>query len=169
MVAANRRQADGKLKQDEWKLPAPPTQFNGDGGLYSTAPDYAKFAQMILNNGKGANGASILKPETVAMMKANQTGKIAAGVLKTQRSLVSADVNLHPGGQDRYTYGFLMNETPYDRGRSAGSLAWAGIYNTFYWIDPAKNLAGVVMMQFMPFVDKAAMAVLGDFERAVYA
>jgi methyl acetate hydrolase len=169
LVAGSRRQPDGLLKEDPRNQPATPREFNGDGGLFCTAPDYAKFAQMILNNGKGANGTQILQPRTVAMMKRNQTGKIQAGVLKTQNPPLSDDVNLHPGATDRYTYGFLMNETPYSGGRSAGSLAWAGIYNTFYWIDPKKNLAGVAMMQFLPFVDKAAIAVLTDFEKGVYA
>jgi methyl acetate hydrolase len=169
LVSTYRRQPDGKLKEDPRTQPAAPREFNGDGGLFCTAPDYAKFAQMILNNGKGVNGAQVLKRDTVAMMKKNQTGKIQAGILKTQNPAVSSDVDLHPGANDRYTYGFLMNETGYDGGRSAGSLAWAGINNTFYWIDPKKNVAGVAMMHFLPFVDKEAIAVLTDFEKAVYA
>ena len=169
LVSVYRRQPDGMLKEDPRIQPPPPREYNGDGGLFCTAPDYAKFAQMILNNGRGVNGARILKPATVALMKRNQTGKIAAGVLKTQRPPLSDDVNFHPGAADRYTFGFLMNETAYNGGRSAGSLAWAGIYNTFYWIDPKRNLAGVAMMQFLPFVDKQAVAVLSDFEKAVYA
>jgi methyl acetate hydrolase len=169
LVSTYRRQANGMLKEDPRTQPAAPRDFNGDGGLFCTAPDYAKFAQMILNNGKGVNGAQILKPATVALMKKNQTGKIQAGILKTQAPATSDDVDLHPGATDRYTYGFLMNETPYRGGRSANSLAWAGIFNTFYWIDPRKNIAGVAMMHFLPFVDKEAIAVLTDFERAVYS
>jgi CubicO group peptidase (beta-lactamase class C family) len=65
--------------------------------------------------------------------------------------------------------GFLINTTPYPQGRSAGSLAWAGISNTFYWIDPKRSMCAVLMMQFQPFVDKEAVGLLGDFERAVYA
>ncbi|HXS29166.1 MAG TPA: hypothetical protein VN730_16035, partial [Steroidobacteraceae bacterium] len=57
----------------------------------------------------------------------------------------------------------------YPDGRSAGSLAWAGIFNTFYWIDPRKDLCAVIMMQFLPFVDEQAVGLLRDFERAVYA
>jgi CubicO group peptidase (beta-lactamase class C family) len=48
-------------------------------------------------------------------------------------------------------------------------MAWAGIANTYFWIDPRKDVAGVIMMQYLPFADKEAIAVLGDFERAVYA
>jgi methyl acetate hydrolase len=64
---------------------------------------------------------------------------------------------------------FLINTTPYEGGRSAGSLAWAGIDNTFYWIDPRRGMCAVLMMQFLPFVDKDAVAVLNEFERAVYS
>jgi methyl acetate hydrolase len=76
---------------------------------------------------------------------------------------------MHPGAADKYTFGFLMNPTPYEGGRSAGSLAWAGIDNTFYWIDPKRGVCAVIMMQFLPFVDPQAVGLLGDFERAVYA
>jgi len=65
--------------------------------------------------------------------------------------------------------GFLINTTAYQGGRSAGSLAWAGIFNTFYWIDPKRSRCAVLMMQFLPFVDKDAVGLLGDFERAVYS
>ena len=62
-----------------------------------------------------------------------------------------------------------MNPIAYAGGRSAGSLAWAGINNTFYWIDPKRSLCAVVMMQFLPFVDREAVGLLSDFEHAVYA
>ena len=74
-----------------------------------------------------------------------------------------------PGVTDGFTYGFLINKTAYPGGRSAGSLAWAGIENTFYWIDPKRSLCAVIMMQFFPFVDKEAVGLLSDFEKAVYA
>ena len=53
--------------------------------------------------------------------------------------------------------------------RSAGSLGWAGINNTYYWIDPRRSLCGVIMMQFLPFADKDAVALLSDFEHAAYS
>ena len=77
-------------------------------------------------------------------------------------------MDLHPGATDKWGLGFLINTTPYPGGRSAGSLAWAGIANTFYWIDPKRGICATIMMQFLPFVDKEAVGLLGDFERAVY-
>jgi CubicO group peptidase (beta-lactamase class C family) len=138
--------------------------------LYSTAGDYVKFMQMILGRGKGANGAQVLQAKTVDMMTKNQIGALSAGKLKTARPNISSDVDFHPGAKDGFGFGFLINATDYPGGRrSAGSLAWGGVANTYFWIDPHKSVAGVLMMQFLPFADQEGLAVLGDFERAVYA
>ena len=168
LVTGYARQDDGTLKPNPRAIPEKPAEFNGGGGLYSTTADYVRFMQMILRHGSGPRGEPILKPETMARMCSNQIGQLTAGRLKTQRPAVSRDVNLHPGASDRWGLGFLINTTPYAGGRSAGSLAWAGVFNTFYWIDPARQLCAVIMMQFLPFVDEQAVAMLGDFERAVY-
>ena len=169
LVSAYGRHDGGPLMERPRAMPAPPKDFNGGGGLYSTAGDYLKFTQMILRRGRGAHGERILHPKTVAMMSANQTGMLPAGRLTTQNADTTSDVDLHPGSDDRYTFGFLMNPVGYAGGRSARSLAWAGIYNTFYWIDPKRDLSAVIMMQFLPFVDKEAVGMLSDFEHAVYA
>jgi methyl acetate hydrolase len=169
LVGSSRRQPDESLKGDPRNMPVPPKAFNGGGGLFSTAPDYVHFMQMILKHGRGPNNAQILQPKTVAMMTTNQIGDLSAGKLKTFRPAISSDVDFHPGVTDGFTYGFLINKTAYPGGRSAGSLAWAGVENTFYWIDPRRSLCAVVMMQFFPFVDTQAVGLLGDFEKAVYA
>jgi CubicO group peptidase (beta-lactamase class C family) len=103
------------------------------------------------------------------MMSANQIGPLGAGKLKSAQPAVSSDVDFHPGFTDKFGFGFLINTTAYPGGRSAGSLAWAGINNTFYWIDPSRQLCAVIMMQFLPFVDRQAVGLLGDFEKSVYA
>ena len=62
--------------------------------------------------------------------------------------------------------------TPFPRragGPSAGSLAWAGLYNTYYWIDPHRNICGVIMMQLLPFADREAVGLLNDFQHALYS
>jgi CubicO group peptidase (beta-lactamase class C family) len=165
----HRRPKDGALTENPRKLPKPPKAFNGGGGLYSTAPDYVRFMQMILRRGHGPNGQQILQASTVDMMATNQIGELSAGKLKSVRPDISSDVDFHPGFKDGFGFGFLINSKAYEGGRSAGSLAWAGVANTYFWIDPRKDVAGVIMMQFLPFADQEALAVLGDFERAVYA
>jgi CubicO group peptidase (beta-lactamase class C family) len=171
LVSAYRRQPDGALKQDERRLPTPPREYNGGGGLFSTCGDYVRFMQMILRHGARDGSTSrgeILTARSVTLMSTNQIGGIRAGILKTANPAVSADGDFHPGFTDKYTLGFLLNPEPYEGGRAAGSLAWAGIFNTFYWIDPTRDRCAVIMMQFLPFVDKEAVGMLRDFERAVY-
>jgi methyl acetate hydrolase len=163
-----RQPPSGMLVENPRTLPAPPKAFNGGGGLYSTAGDYVRFMQMILRRGQGPNGAPILQPKTVDMMATNQIGKLRAGKLKTERPNISSDVDFHPGFKDGFGFGFLINSTAYDGRRSAGSLAWGGVANTYFWIDPHKGVAGVLMMQYLPFADQEALAVFSDFERAVY-
>jgi CubicO group peptidase (beta-lactamase class C family) len=158
-VTRYERQADGALKQNERKQPNPPAAFNGGGGLYSTAADYVRFMQAILNRGEG-----ILKPKTVDSMMTNQIGALTAGKMRSYQPARSADVDIQPGHTEKWGYGFLINTTAYDGGRSAGSLAWAGLYNTFYWIDPKRHLCATILMQFLPFVDKEAVGLLADFE-----
>ena len=150
-------------------MPKPPQTFGGGGGLLSTTADYTKFMQMILGKGVGLNKARILSEKTVEQMSVNQIGDLTAGKMKSFDAQSSADVDMQPGFTEKWGLGFLINTTPYEGGRSAGSLAWAGIWNTFYWIDPKRKICAVIMMQFLPFVDKEAVGLLGDFERAVYA
>ena len=169
LVSKYDRQPDGTLKEEPRTPPAAPSDFNGGGGLYSTAGDYVKFMQMILRHGRSAEGKQILQPKTVDLMASNQIGELDAGRLKTQMPELSSDVDVHPGATDKWGLGFLINTVPYPGGRSAGSLAWAGIWNTFYWIDPKRQICAALMMQFLPFVDKQAVGMLGDFERSVYA
>lgn len=169
LVNGYERQADGSLKEDTRTLPGPPKFFNGGGGLYSTVGDYVRFMQMILRRGRTSEKQQILSAKTVEMMSSNQIGELGAGKLKTTRPAVSSDVDFHPGFTDKFGFGFLINTTAYSGGRSAGSLAWAGIANTYYWIDPRRGICAVLMMQFLPFADREGLGLLGDFERAVYA
>ena len=169
LVSQSRRQDGGPLQEVPRTLPAKPAAYNGGGGLSSTAPDYIKFMQMILRYGRSGVRDEILTAKSVEMMSMNQIGDLGAGKLKTFQPNLSSDVDVHPGAVDKWGLGFLINTVAYPGGRSAGSLAWAGVYNTFYWIDPSRGICAVILMQFLPFVDKEAVGLLGDFERSVYA
>ena len=137
--------------------------------MYSTTGDYVRFMQMILGKGRGSNKVRILRQKTVESMEVNQIGSANAGKMKSSRRNMSSDVDIQPGATEKWGLGFLINTTAYEGGRSAGSLAWAGIFNTYYWIDPKRSLCAVLMMQYLPFVDKEAVGLLDDFERAVYS
>ena len=164
LISSWRRRGDGSWKEDPRQLPPPPTAFTGGAGLYSTIADYTRFLQMILRGGEG-----ILQSSSLALMATNQVGAGTPGKMKTCIPEQSADVEFHPGATDGFGLGFLINEQAYPGGRSVGSLAWAGLKNTFYWIDPPRGICAVIMMQYLPFADPAAMAVLDTFERAVYS
>ena len=169
LVTRYERDSTGVLMPNHRAQPLAPKSYNGGGGLYSTVADYVRFMQMILGGGRGVNGARIVSTATVKAMSTNQIGGLTAGKMKSFTPMQSSDVDIQPGHTEKWSLAFLLNTTKYDGGRSAGSLAWAGLYNTFYWIDPARNLCAVIMMQYLPFVDNEAVGMLGDFERAVYS
>jgi CubicO group peptidase (beta-lactamase class C family) len=167
LVTVHQRKPDGSLEPTP--APDPPWRefWSGGGGLYSTGRDYLVFLQMLLNQGR-FNGAQLLRPETVALMGRNQIGDINAGILKTAMPQRSNDVDFFPGIPCKWGLGYMINTEPGPNGRSAGSLTWAGLYNTYYWIDPQKRVAGVILTQILPFADHKAVRLYGEFESAVY-
>jgi methyl acetate hydrolase len=168
VVALHQRQDDGSFLEPPPQPFTPVRFFSGGGGLYSTASDYLKFDRMLLGGGKLGN-KRILRSETVDQMSRNQIGDL---VLVELRSLVpqfAKDPSRIPGSLDKFGLGLAINTKPIEGGRSQSSLAWAGIYNTFFWIDPPRKTCAVIMMQILPFSDDAAYSVVEHFERAVYA
>ena len=153
------RGEDGSLAPIPFELEQNPEFHMGGGGLYGTAADYIKFTQMILNKGRG-NGNQLLKPETVALMGQNHIGDLTMGKMTTMAPMYTNDVDLYPDIVKKWGLSFLINTAKTAEGRSAGSLAWAGLANTYFWIDPARNVAGVILMQLLPFVDAKAWKLL---------
>ena len=138
----------------------------GGGGLASTAEDYGRFMRMLLNGG-ALDGARVLKAETVALMGQNHIGAVSVPALKSALPR-SADFTFIDDGKDKWGLGFLITVNQVEGKRSPGSLSWGGINNTFFWIDPSRGVAGVIMMQYLPFADAKALAVYDIFERGAY-
>ena len=161
------RGEDGGLEPMDLILEQEPEFEMGGGGLYSTVGDYLKFVRMILNKGK-ANGTQVLKPETIAAMSANQMGANRVVELKTAMPPFSRDAEFFPGMQKTWGLTFMINEAQAPTGRSAGSLAWAGLANSFYWIDPVKGIGGAYLSQVLPFVDVKSLPLYLEFEKTVY-
>jgi CubicO group peptidase (beta-lactamase class C family) len=138
----------------------------GGGGLASTASDYGRFMRMLLNGGE-LDGVRVLKAETVALMGQNQIGAVSVPALKTALPR-SADFTFIADGRDKWGLGFLITTDQVPGKRSPGSLSWGGLYNTFFWIDPTRGVAAVIMMQYLPFADAKALAVYDVFERGAY-
>jgi len=160
------RSADGRLLPQPFEKPIVAKVFSGGGGIYSTAPDYLTLLQALLNGGS-FRGTTILRPKTVALMSTNQIGDIEVGILRTANPALSNDVDFFPGVHLRWGLGHMINVDAVPDGRSAGSLTWAGLFNTYYWIDPAKRIAGVIMMQILPFADQQALQAYRQFERGI--
>ncbi len=141
---------------------------NGDGGLHSTAADYMKFVQMFLNSGLAHDGARLLSEESVRLMGQNHTGNVR---VELQPAALPAWTRPFPLGAGRDTFGLGFQVTgAHDRPdmRRPGSMSLAGIFNTEFWIDPESGIGAVLLMQYLPFYDDAAIATLQGFERRVY-
>jgi CubicO group peptidase (beta-lactamase class C family) len=163
MVTMHQRQADGSLTPIPPYSSRTPEFFSGGGALYSTLNDYQKFMRMLLSGGAG-----LLSPETIAAMSSNQIGSLRAGAIPSANPGVIAPLDVFPGMDTKWGLGFLINPAPVPLGRSAGSIAWSGLANTYFWIDPAKGLAALILMQLLPAGDPAAIRALVGFEMAVY-
>jgi methyl acetate hydrolase len=170
LVSVHARKPDGALDPIEFGIPQEPEFFMGGGGLYGTARDYLAFLQMLMHGGE-FNGARILRAETVAEMSKNHIGDIKIEILKTAAPALSPDVDLpaaFPGQDLKWGLSFLINPQQGPAGRSAGSLSWAGLANTYFWVDPSKRVAGVIFAQILPFVDPRVMNLYAQFEGGVY-
>jgi methyl acetate hydrolase len=168
LVGMHARGEDGTLAPLPFELEQDPEFHMGGGGLYGTAGDYIKFCQMLLNKGKG-NGNQVLKPETIALMSQNHIGELVMTKMTSVAAIYTNDVDLYPDIVKKWGLSFMINTAMTPEGRSAGSLAWAGLANTYFWIDPDRDVAGVILMQLLPFADKKCLEAFAGFERGIYA
>ena len=164
------RVVDGKRQeQPKQNIPSTPTApYRGDGGLYSTAHDYGLFMRMLLNGGKLGN-ARIISERSVKLMGENHTGDVVVSQQPAANPALTKPFPLG-AGQDKFGLGFQITAksdgaTKY---RSPGSMSWAGLFNTEFWVDPQKGIGGVMLMQFLPFYDDGAIRTLQEFEATVY-
>ena len=167
-ASGHRRMPDGSLIAEPRERIIARRQFSGGGGIYSTAEDYLTFIRTLLAGG-AHGGVRILRPDTVAQMGRNQIGKLDAGRLRTTAPQLSNDVDFFPGISLKWGFGHMINMQPVPERRSAGSLTWGGLLNTYYWIDPQKRIAAIFLTQVLPFADDRALSVYAQFERAIYA
>ena len=140
----------------------------GDGGLHSTAADYVKFMQMFLNDGRAPDGTRLLSEASIELMGQNHTGRVRVELQPAANAALTRPFPLG-AGRDTFGLGFQITGAHDDpSSRSPGSMSWAGIFNTEFWIDPARGMSGVLLMQYLPFYDEAAIQTLQGFEQRVY-
>jgi methyl acetate hydrolase len=167
LAKIHQRGGDGQLTPLalEWR-PQPDFEAGG-AGLYGTAGDYLKFIRMLLNRGQ-ADGRALLKPETVALMSQNQIGELKVLPVRSAAPTLTNDFQLPPDNPHKWGLSFMINTKPLPTGRAAGSLMWAGLANSYYWIDPSSGIGGVYMTQILPFLDVQSFPLFMGFEYAVY-
>ncbi len=163
LAKVHQREAGGGLAVTPFETNQDPEFEPGGGGLYSTAGDYLRFMRMILGRGAG-----LLRPETVELMSRNSIGDLRVVKLPAVRAALSCDAEFFEGVPKTWGLTFMINEADAPTGRPAGSLAWAGLGNTYFWIDPKNGIGGVHMAQVLPFVDSKALAGFYAFEKVVY-
>ena len=164
-VVSTHSLVNGQLNEN----PVPDTvqsAVRGDGGLYGTAPDYIRFLQMLLNKGE-FDGQRLLSEQSVDAMISNQIGGLVAETQVSTNPALSLDFPAPRSG--KFGLGFLLTVSNDDNPdlRAPGSYTWAGIFNTHFWGDPDREIAGVLLMQQLPFYDTEAMAVYQGFEERV--
>lgn len=160
-ITIQRRLPDGTLRAAPMVVPDHLPFMAGGGGLHSTAADYMKFLQAILSG-------SILGPAMFDEMTRPQTGDINMVPMLAAVPEMSCDVHLYPDMEVKWSLGFMMNMQQTAEGRSAGSLAWAGLCNSYYWVDLRRGVCGVFMAQVLPFADPATLGAFAAYEAAVY-
>jgi len=169
LAVIHQRGADGSLTPlPDMQLPPDPEIHMGGHGLYASIGEYMKFIRMWLNDGAGPHGR-VLKQETVAAavrngLEGNQTVVMLPGVIAE----LSNDAEFFPGLKKSWCYTFMLNDEDAPTGRPAGSLGWAGLANTFYWIDRKNGFGGYWATQILPFGDPTSFVGYMNFETAAY-
>jgi CubicO group peptidase (beta-lactamase class C family) len=162
------RGEDGVWAPSEFELPEQPDWWAAGHGLYSTPRDYLRFQEMLLHDGQAPDGPRILAAETVAAAFADQLGGLRVPErLPTADPASAAELELGPG----YTWGHGLLVNTYDepRRRRAGTGAWAGLFNSHFWVDRAAGVTGAIYSNCLPFLEPGAAATYLAFERMVYA
>jgi methyl acetate hydrolase len=168
LAVIHARLPDGGLAPLDLEIPQDAEVDMGGHALYGTCGDYLKFVRMMLNGGQGEKGR-VLKAETVEAMSKNQL----EGGMEVP-SITSADLSLSnhfplpPDNPHFWSLAFLINSKPLPTGRKAGSLMWAGLANSYYWIDPTSGIGGVYLSQILPFGDIKSLPLFFEFEATAY-
>jgi CubicO group peptidase (beta-lactamase class C family) len=123
---------------------------------------------MLLGGGQ-LDGVELLRPESVAELGRNQIGALDAGRMRTTSPEGSNDIDLDPGAPLGWGLGGVVYSRDAPGGPGAGSWGWAGIQNTYFWVDPPRRVGGLLLTQILPFGDRAVLDLLAEFQRGVYA
>ena len=139
----------------------------GGGGLWSTLEDYLKFLTLFLDK-EQISSSLFYKKEITDKMLTNQIGELAVTSLKSFNKSLTLDYDIYPNIKKKWGYGLLLNIDPLEGRRSQGSASWAGVFNTYFWIDKKKGIAAAILMQSLPCYDPSALKAFEEFEKIIY-
>jgi methyl acetate hydrolase len=166
-VAVHVRGPDGDWIATDVDFSQEPDYWAGGHGLYSTPREYLAFQRMLLGGGT-LEDARVLQASTVEEAFANQIGALDfPPEISRVDPTATADFNVGPGF--KFGLGLLLNSEAQPGRRAAGSGAWAGIFNTHFWVDRATGITGAIYTQTLPFVEPRVFQVYVDYEAALYA
>jgi CubicO group peptidase (beta-lactamase class C family) len=167
VVTLQKREKHGGFSERD-NPPAIQSRGRGDDGLLSTVGDYLSFLQLFLKRGRRGS-TQLVREETIDQMMTNQIGDAFVELTVAVQSSLAEP--FPPGaGKDKFGFGFQIETAPSDPElRGPGSSSWSGVFNTYFWVDPRKDIAAVVLMQFLPGNDRKAMDLFRGFERRLYA
>ena len=170
-VTVMARAAEGLVKLPSFQ-PTPMEKgsmphYSGGGGLSSTVADYGRVLQMLLNGGS-LHGKTLLKPETVDSMFQNNIGDIQPVALATVMPTLSNTADMSFGDEVTFGLGLLIHTDGIDGGRKPNTGSWAGLFNSYYWVDREAGTYGIFGTQVLPFYDGVAIETLLELEQAVY-
>jgi len=168
LAKIHHRADDGSLVAGDLEIVQDPEHEMGGGGLYGTVGDYMRFIRMMLNQGRADGGAQVLRPETVALMSRNAMGPLRVTNLPTQAPPLTLDAEFFPGVEKSWGLTFQINEAATHTGLPAGSLMWAGLANSYYWIDQKTGIGGAYLTQILPFADSKSLPLFYEFQSATY-
>jgi methyl acetate hydrolase len=163
LASMHQREADGSLTPLELAPREALEVIPGGGGMYGTVGDYMRFLGLWLNDSAG-----VLRPDTVAWAARDGLGGLKVVPLPAVDPRISGSVDFFPGLRKSWAYSFLVNDEPAPTGRPAGSLAWGGLGNLYYWIDRQNGIAGFWATQLFPFMDPASLGGALAIETALY-
>lgn len=159
---------DGGFVPIDFEINQEPEFLSAASGLYGSSRDFMCFLQMLLNNGRSPNGDRIIAAETLAEAARNHIGALQVGRFESCDPASSYDVELLPGTPKKWSLLGMFNAEPTPTGRSVGSLSWAGLANSYVWVDWEKSDAGMLVTQLLPFGDPAVLELFDEFERLVH-
>ncbi|KAH0840593.1 beta-lactamase [Fonsecaea pedrosoi] len=168
---------DGLVGVPDAKHNENPPLWGGGGFLYTTMNDYAKLLVTLLNDGTSpTTGNSILKPDTVKGLlfkdilgpEVDRSGVGEVGTSVPQASLEGTFLPSMPVEKRGWSAGLLINHEDLPYGRKAGSGAWAGLGNLYYWVDPATGIAGMICTSILPFLNPTVTRLFDELERVAY-